>query len=123
MTTLSHLAALPGAARLDELKRLCRRLRLLDADLALTLAISNETVRLYMIGRNSIPNSVLITLTALEALSREQAEQLIDREPRRHTVAERRAEARLAILAERQAIEAAINSRPPLSASQAGAAR
>jgi hypothetical protein len=121
MPNISALAAMPSAARLDELKRLCRRLRLLDADLALTLGLSNETIRLYMVGKNAIPNGVLITLTALDALPRQQAELLIDRHPRRLKCAERRAEARLAEHAERDAIEAEINARPPLSACQAGA--
>ena len=96
MTTPQHIASLPGSARLDELKRLARRLRLLDPDLALTLGINRETVRLYLCGKSAIPNTVLITLAALDTLPREAAEAFIQRAPRKESIADLRAARRLA---------------------------
>jgi hypothetical protein len=109
MTTLAKLTALPGAARVAELKRLCNSLRIIDADLALTLGITKQTAQFYLAGRNPVPNPVLVALGALEALPVDQREALITRRPRATKLQQARADFR-----------AELAARPPLSAKQAG---
>jgi DNA-binding transcriptional regulator YiaG len=77
--TTPRVTALPGALRQAELERLLLSLRMRPRDLAATLGVHVDTVRLYRTGRAPVPNPVLLALTAIERLPAIERETLIVR--------------------------------------------